>query len=266
MTATLSDFAKTTFRPSTGGTERTVYRAGAGPGLVIIHEMPGLTPEVQAFAWRMVENGYTVFLPVLFGTPGKPPGGWAFARSMAQACVSREFHLWATDRASPITPWLRSLAKHAHAECGGPGVGAIGMCFTGGFALGMAVDATVVAPVLSQPSLPFPVGAKRKAAVGCSPAEMGRVAARCEAGLCVLGMRFTGDAFVPGERFETLKKRLGERFIAIEIPSPDDLHHIPKNAHSVVTKDYNDTPGHPTRVAFDRLVRFFEERLKTNPA
>lgn len=36
---------------------------------------------------------------------------------------------------SPVIAWLRALAKSLHAEVGGVGVGAIGMCFSGGFAL-----------------------------------------------------------------------------------------------------------------------------------
>ena len=62
-----------------------------------------------------------------------------------------------------------------HDELGGPGVGALGMCFTGGYALGMMVDSTVLAPVLSQPSLPLGPGRKRKAAVGISDDDFAAV-------------------------------------------------------------------------------------------
>ena len=87
-------------------------------------------------------------------------------------CIRREFNVWATDKSSPIVDWLRALAKVAHKECGGRGVGAVGMCFTGNFAMAMMTEPAVVAPVLSQPSLPFPTNAKRKAAMGLSPDEI----------------------------------------------------------------------------------------------
>src|SRR5205807_7687330 len=125
-------------------------------------------------------------------------------QSIFPACVSREFHAFATGRASPVTVWLRALAKQAHDECGGPGVGAVGMCFTGGFALAMMVDDTVVAPVLSQPSLPFPVTKKHRRDLGISNADLERVKERTEQGVCVLGLRFTGDRLAPAERLQRL--------------------------------------------------------------
>jgi hypothetical protein len=71
---------------------------------------------------------------------------------LSAICIHREFNVWYTGKSSPIVEWLRALARKAHADCGGRGVGAIGMCFTGGFALAMMTESTVVAPVLSQPS------------------------------------------------------------------------------------------------------------------
>src|SRR2546421_10872136 len=179
------------------GVSRQVFRAGTGPAVIVIHEVPGLHPEVIAFGRRVVDAGFTVYMPSLFGTPGKP-FGWAYSmRSIARACVAREFVTMATDRTSPIVSWLRRLAAVAHAECGGPGVGAVGMCFTGGFALGMMVDDTMLAPVLSQPSLPFGLTPSRRRAVGISNADLARVKERTGRGACLLGLRFTEDAAVP---------------------------------------------------------------------
>src|SRR4051812_22315485 len=149
----LAGFTRTSF--SHGGTARDVYRAGTGPAVIVIHELPGLHPGVLTFAQRVIEAGLTTYLPVLFGTAGRPVSGGYVASTLARACVSREFTTFATGRTSPITGWLRALAAQAHDECGGPGVGAVGMCFTGGFALAMMVDERMLAPVLSQPSLPF---------------------------------------------------------------------------------------------------------------
>jgi dienelactone hydrolase len=242
---------------------RTIYAAGSGPAVIVIHEVPGITPNVAAFARRVVERGYSVRMPSLFGTPGKPMSMPYILKSISGACVAREFVSMALDRTSPVIGWLRRLAAEAHQECGGPGVGAIGMCFTGGFALGMMVDDTMLAPVLSQPSLPFPLGSQRKAAVGISDADLERVKARAQQGACLLGLRFTRDPVVPAERFETLRRELGDRFIGVEIDSSKgNPHNIPKSAHSVLTEHFVDEPGHPTRKALDRVLTFLDENLK----
>jgi dienelactone hydrolase len=256
----LAGFDESTFEHD--GVSRQVFRSGTGPAVIVIHEVPGLHPEVIAFGRRVVEAGFTVYMPSLFGAPGKE-FGWGYTlRTLPGVCVAGEFTTLALDRTSPITGWLRQLAAKTHAECGGPGVGAVGMCFTGGFALGMMVDETMLAPVLSQPSLPFPVGGKRKAAVGVSDADLERVKKRAAEGACVLGLRFTADPYVPPERFETLRRELGDAFIAVEIDSArGNPHGIKKSAHSVLTLDLVDEPGHPTRAALDQVLAFLRERL-----
>jgi dienelactone hydrolase len=217
---------------------------------------------VTKFGQRLVDAGYRVYLPSLFGRPGAPFGGSEMRRTLRQVCVSREFILLA-DRTPPVVSWLRALATQAHAECGGPGVGAVGMCFTGGFALAMAVEPAVLAPVLSQPGLPAPLTARKRAALGLDPADLASVKARTRDGLCVLGLRFSQDRGSPAERFATLRAELGENFEAIEIDSsPGNPYGIPRRAHSVLTEDLVDTQGHPTRAALDRVMAFFAERLQ----
>jgi dienelactone hydrolase len=260
MTDAVPGFDVTTFTHA--GRTHEVYRAGAGSAVVVVHEMPGLHLGVTKFGQRLVDAGYRVYLPSLFGRPGAPFGGSEMRRTLRQVCVSREFHLLA-DRTPPAVTWLRALAAQAHAECGGPGVGAVGMCFTGGFALAMAVEPAVLAPVLSQPGIPAPVTARKRAALGLDPADLATVKARTSDGLCVLGLRFSQDRGSPPERFATLRAELGENFEAIEIDSsPGNPHGIPKRAHSVLTGDLVDTPGHPTRAALDRVMAFFAERLQ----
>ncbi len=248
---------------SHAGNTKNIYRKGTGPGIVVIAEIPGIHPQVIGFADRLVDAGFTVVMPVLFGTPGRDVTNGYAAKSMAQGCVSREFMTWATGTTSPIMEWLRPLAAWLHDECGGPGVGAIGMCFTGGFALGMMTDGHVVAPVLSQPSLPLPIRKKAKPDVGLSPTDLAKVKERVAGGCQVLGMRFTHDSIVPVERFDTLRRELGDGFIAIEIDSsPGNPGGHTKKAHSVVTGDLDDQPGTPSRDAFDQMMAFFAERLK----
>jgi dienelactone hydrolase len=251
------------FRFSHDGAARDVYRRGTGPGVVVIHEVPGITPEVARFARRVAEDGFTVFLPHLFGTPGKPFSAGYVLASTLHCCISREFHVLAERRSSAITEWLRALCREAHAQCGGPGVGAIGMCMTGNFALALMVDEAVMAPVLSQPSLPFPLTRAKRAAIHLSDADLAVVRTRARAGCGVLGLRFTADPMVPRERFATLARELGDGFEAIEICSdPGNPHGISQRAHSVVTRDLVDEAGHPTQTALERVLAFFRERLR----
>ena len=161
--AALAGFAAFPF--AFAGRTREVYRAGRGPAVIVLHELPGLHPGVAAFARRLVQAGFTTYLPSLFGRPGAPFGAAELLRSMPRVCVSREFAM-RTDRTSPVVGWLRALAGRAYGECGGAGAGVVGMCFTGGFALATAVEPVVPAAVLSQPALPVPIGHRGRAALG----------------------------------------------------------------------------------------------------
>jgi len=230
------------------GITRTTFRRGEGPGVIVIHEIPGITPKVAEFADEVVDAGFTVVLPSLVGTPGREISAGYGAASMVKLCVAREFTNWAIGRTSPIIGWLRALARSLHLEAGGPGVGAVGMCFSGGFALGMMVDDIMVAPVLAQPSLPFAVGsAARKADLNLSPDDRLAVAQRAADGCEVLGLRFTGDALV-GTRFDSLRELLGDAFIAVELPSAH------KRDHSVLTE-------HRDPASVDRVIAFLRAKL-----
>jgi dienelactone hydrolase len=245
------------------GATRNVYRMGAGPAIIVIHEIPGITPLVAEFGRTIAAAGMTAVLPDLFGTPGKKPTGGYVVGQLAAACVSREFTVLATNKTSPITTWLRDLAHHEHERCGGPGVGVVGMCLTGGFALAMMVDPVVVAPVLSQPSLPFGLSAKQRRSVGISDQDLETVKDRVADGTCVIGLRFTGDKAVPGERFARLRDELGDGFIGVEIDSSaSNPWGYRKGAHSVLTEDYSDEPGSPTRVALEQVLDFYRTRLE----
>lgn len=250
----------TRFDFSDGPWTRPVFRKGAGPAVIVIHEMPGLHPLVVRFADRVAEAGMTVFCPSLFGEPGRPVStGYVLGEMLTAICVRREFHVWSTDRSSPIVDWLRALARRAHAECGGLGVGAVGMCFTGGFALAMMTEPAVVAPVVSQPSLPLPAASKRRAAaIGASSAEIACARRRFEdEDLSMIGLRFFGDGFVPDARFDTYRREFGERFEAIEI-DPKDAAPGPMAPHSVLTIHLKEDG--PTKAAEQRVIDFFRQR------
>lgn len=231
------------------GLRHDTYRRGDGPGVIVIHEIPGITPAVTAFADAVVERGFTVVMPDLVGTPGRDVTAGSLAGSSVRMCVSREFTTLALGRTSPVVAWLRALARRVHGELGGPGVGAVGMCFSGGFALGMMIDDTTVAPVLSQPSLPLAVGATRRAALGLAPDDLATVVDRAAAGCDVLGLRFRGDPLV-GDRFDTLRDVLGDAFVAVELERPH------RRAHSVLTEDRDEG-------AVETVLRFLGDRLRS---
>lgn len=260
--ADLTDFS--TFDFDDGRWTRRVLRQGSGPAVIVIHEVPGPHPLVLRFARRVAQAGHTVFLPVLMGQPGRPvTTGYTAVEVLKNICIRREFECWAGDRSSPIVDWLRALARKAHGECGGAGVGAVGMCFTGGFALAMMTEPAVVAPVLSQPSLPFGLTAKQRAAIGASPAEIACAQRRFEQeDLSLLGLRFIGDPLVPDERFATYRTCFGERFEAIEIDPAQAQPGMLKNPHSVLTLNLrDDDPDGATKRAERRVIEFFAQRL-----
>ena len=254
----------TSFDFSDGVRTRTVFRRGAGPATIVIHEMPGIHPLVVRFANHVVEAGMTVFLPSLSGVPGRPVTvPYLLGELVKTICVRREFDAWAGDRSSPIVDWLRALARQVHTECGGRGVGAVGMCFTGGFALAMMTEPAVVAPVLSQPSNPSSLFASRKKAmIDASPEERACAKRRFEGeNLSMLGLRFREDGLCPPERFAALKAEFGDRFEEIELDAAD-AKPSRMAAHSVLTLHLDDRPGTPTKRAEERTIAFLANALR----
>jgi dienelactone hydrolase len=259
----LDGFTRTAFTHA--GKTRPVYRRGEGPAVVVIHEIPGIIPEVARFATRVADAGFAAYVPQLFGTPGKAFSVPYALRGMLACCISREFRVLAAEEASPITDWLRALARSANIETGERGVGVIGMCITGNFALTMAMDEAVLAPVLSQPSLPFVLTRRLESGLHLSETGLVSLKKRAAGGLKVLGLRFTEDPLCPAERFQHLRDEIGAAFETIEIDSSaGNPARIPRSAHSVVTKDLVDREGHPTRAALDRVIGFFRERLQAD--
>jgi dienelactone hydrolase len=264
MTAPQADLSGWTAEPFTAaGYTHDVYRKGDGPGVVLIPEMPGLHPHVLALGNHLVDNGFTVAAPSLFGTPGAAAMRPGMAPVLLKGCVSKEFAAFATNADRPVAHYLRALARDLNARTPGKGVGVIGQCFTGGFALAAAVDDSVLAPVLSQPSLPLPITPRHRRDPGLSDGELRIIERRAaEDGLCALALRFSKDALSPGDRFHTLKARLGDAFEVIEIDSAKgNPHGLSPMAHSVLTDQVREVDGHPAYEARRRVVDFLTERL-----
>lgn len=244
---------------------RTVYLGGSGPAVIVMAEMPGISPHVARFARWVRDAGFRVYMPSLFGRDGAYPHADAGLAVLRRACVSAEFRAFAANESSPVTQWLRALARLAHDECGGPGVGAIGMCFTGNFALSMMLEPSMLAPVLCQPSLPLDDSAQ----IQIAPAEAAAVRQRLEReDLTVLAYRFDGDRHCTAQRFAAYTSALGPRFVPKVLPSsaasprpPPFFAQVVGCPHSVVTAHLVDADGEPTALARDEILAFFTQRL-----
>lgn len=224
--------------------------------------LPGISAEGARFARKLADAGFTVFMPHLFGTVGAPTTEAARLRELAKLCISREWHVLAENRSSPAADWLRALARHVHGESGGRAVGGVGMCVTGNFALTLTLDPWVVAPVMAHSSFPLPITRRKAAALHVTSPTLDNARRRIsEEGLRVLGVRFTADLlFCRAARFAALRRELGDRFEAVEVPGSSSRPH-PEPPHSVLTVGLVDREGEPTRVAVDRVIGFLRERL-----
>jgi len=241
------------------GQTKRVYVAGRGPAVIVMAEMPGISVHVARFARMVRDAGFTVWMPVLFGTEGGPVTIPYLVSTLARACISREFRAFAANASSPVTQWLRALAAHAHPLSGGRGVGAIGMCFTGNFALSMMLEPAVLAPVLSQPSLPM----LQAGGMHIAPDELARVKERMQReDLTVLAYRFEGDPACRRQRFAAYEAALGDRFKGRVLPNSAALPGTGLPPHSVVTIHLIDRQGEPTRAAVDEILAFFALRLR----
>lgn len=247
------------------GITKQVYVAGQGPAVIVMPEMPGISPQVARFARWVRDAGLTVYLPSLFGRDGATQDVPEAIEVFKRTCISAEFQALGAGRATPIVTWLRALARLAHAQCGGPGVGAVGMCFTGNFALSLVLDAPTLAPVVCQPSLPL----DSPASTGMSDAELAAIGSRLnEQDLNVLALRFEGDKWCTAQRFAAFRQALGERFDEKVLPDacanpapPPFFRHVVACAHSVVTAHLVDQQGHPTMRAKDQIIAFLRQRL-----
>ena len=244
---------------------KIVHVAGAGPAVIVMTEMPGISPQVARFARWVRDAGFTVYMPSLFGRDGAIAGAEEGGAIFRKACVSAEFRTLPGGQASPAILWLRALAKMAHRECGGPGVGAIGMCFTGNFALSMMLEPSVLAPVMAQPSLPL----DDPAGTGIGDEDIKAVRERLEReDLTVMGYRFEGDPFCKAERFAAFSNALGGRFVGRVLPDsaantdlPPFFQQYVRMPHSVLTVHLIDERGQPTIAARDEILGFLRKQL-----
>lgn len=209
------------------GQKHDVLRLGVGPGVLLMHELPGMTIQCLSLGRRIADAGFTVYLPLLVGQPGKR----SVMMNWIKLCVSREFMLLSSHGNGPITEWLRALCRRIHAECKGPGIGFISMCLTGGFVLSTMLEPAVLAAVTSQPALPmFPLTESRRRAFTIPEGHLEQASSRRDIEL--LGLRFSEDKFCPRQRFDALQSSFDGRFTRIDIFSGNgNPHGINARAH-----------------------------------
>lgn len=255
------------------GVSKIVYVSGngtSGPAVIVMPELPGISPHLARFSRWVRDAGFTVYMPPLFGRDGAIPSAEEGAAIFQKVGVSAEFRAFAANQSSPVTQWLRALARLAHQECGGPSVGAIGMCLTGNFALSMMLEPAMLAAVLTQPSLPF----NDPAGLEIAPEELTALRERLEReDLTVLAYRFAGDKFCRAQRFEAYVQALDDRFNGRVLPdnaaNPDAPVFFEQHVttpHSVVTVHLIDEAGQPTVAARDEILSFFVQRLASEPS
>ncbi len=243
------------------GIKHSVYRLGDGskPGVLIIQELPGIGKQTIALAERLHRDGFTVYLPHLFGQFNAPITP---VRNLVKLCVNLEFRLLANRRRSPISDWLRALSRKISEECNGS-IGAIGMCLTGGFVLTLMMDESVSAPVLSQPTHLGGFKESNQETLGVPQADLDAAISRSKRDdIEVLGLRFTGDKACTKSRFDKLESLFGDRFRRVEIDSSlFNEEKIQPFAHAVLTLDFKDQENHPTMTAYRNVVEFFNEKI-----
>ena len=240
-----------------------VSQTGLEP-VILMHELPSITPQVMYFARVITGAGFKVYLPSFLGRPGKVPNlidqGWA----VTQACVRSEFGaLVSGDQTRRAVKWVRALAQTASG--GRPGsVGVIGLCLTGGFALAAAVDPAVGAAMACEPSLPV----KHDSHIDLSPENQRALRARLDQdAVGALVYRFEGDVLSPCPRLrrygETLGPRLRSRCIPDTAADPEFKSRY--DHHSVMTNHLLEGPGSLTQAARDELIAVLQWRLRGGP-
>jgi dienelactone hydrolase len=209
---------------SAEGFTHPIFSTGKGPDVVLLHELPGLVDSCLELGLILGER-FRVHLPVLFDQAGGPSTLCRSARNTWRICISKEIHAFAAHRTSPVVSWLRALCRTLKDRSGHAGVGVIGMCITGNFALALVAEESVLAPVVAQPGLPA-----RKTGLALSPPDaevVRRRAAQLGEG-CVLGLRYDRDWVCPPSTFRMIRELIGNGFRPVELPGS---HHATLTLH-----------------------------------
>ena len=244
------------YRPM--GVGHRIYKKGKGPAVLILHELPGLSLDDIGLACRVAESGFTAVVPVFFGKPGSDHR----IRNLLTQCFVpfTPFHCWVPGITSRVANWLATLVPELYRECGGKGVGVIGMCLTGSLPLALLKVPAVKAAVLCQPTNPFLL----KHHLDISRGDLQAAIDRDD--LTVLAVKFSGDGKSPHQRFQTLHEKLKGHFNELIINSGRESEPLSGAQHSVLGGGYDSGPtASATREAFNRVIRYLDQRLSDPP-
>lgn len=225
-----------------------VYTKGDGPVILLIQELPGIGPQTLRLVDKLVERGFRVVMPHLFG----PIGKLSFVGNTARLfCMRREFSLFAKKKTSPVVKWLAALCQDIRQKYNVAGVGVIGMCLTGNFAISLMADDAVLAGVASQPSLPLGMNTR----LHMSDKDVIKISDALDEKGAMLAYRFKGDKLCTGAKFKALDSAFNTDGTRIK------LNQIEGNAHSLLTVHFIDEAGSPTDKALQEVMGYFEEKL-----
>lgn len=229
-------------------TTHDVYEKGSGPVVVIIQELPGIGEETLRLADNFVNRGFCVVLPHLFGPLGRTS---MLGNTVRVLCMRREFRIFESKKTSPVVSWLRALCADAKQRHNVPGVGVIGMCLTGNFAISLMADEAVLGGVASQASLPI----RDHEDLHMSDEDISEVRDAIDRKGNALALRFEKDPLCTAIKFKSYEQRFNDDANRIALTT------LPGKGHSVLTLDFVDDAGHPTRTALDNVLAYFADRL-----
>ena len=251
MPTQINEFSKTQFCAHTNTNyeiAHDVYRRGVGPAVVIIQELPGIEQSTLRLADNFVDAGFEVVMPHLFG----PIGQTRVLGNLARAfCLRKEFSLFSRNKASPVVDWLKALCQSIRDEKSIPGVGVIGMCLTGNFAISLMADSSVLGAVASQPAMPL----NDSSALHMSESDIAEIKQNIDRNEPIKAYRFAGDWMSKQAKFDTLERVFNDDRERIQ------MNVLPGDAHSVLTRDFVDKKGHPTHQALTEVLSYFERVL-----
>jgi dienelactone hydrolase len=258
-TAVPAEYASGSFEHDTplGVISRRVLRREApGPTVILIHESPGLSDSTFAIAAVLAGHGYRIVLPVLLDAAWSGPGPRSQLANVIKLCVARELAALSSGKTGAIVDWLRGLADEEFRTTEGRPVGVIGMCFSGGFALGVITNPHVAAAVMSQPALPFRLP-WMSSELGVSKEDLRGIHERVGAGGCIRAMRFSRDAKSPRKRLDLIRQQFPDSECR-EIETPD------RSLHSVLARALEAPADSPLGAVLLDTIAFLDRHLRPN--
>ena len=223
-----------------------VSQNGTRP-LIILHELPGMSPSFIKYCSEMADKGFKVYMPLMFKSPNTQMSNL----QTGLFCLTWEFKKLFRARGSerharPFTAWLIELVDFVGANNPDAKIGVVGMCLTGSFAIAAIAAPNVNAAVVCQPSHPFFFGIKT---LGLSNSQRTNAADRAQTLTrpCAKGYRFKDDHISRESHMSAVQDLMRDTFER----HPD----LPGKNHSTLTTDSR------SEVVFEDVLQYLNSRL-----